>query len=90
MQRIRTLKNEPRTCDIDIIDFDGLSVDSEELKLPHPKLHERNFVLYPLIEIAPSWVHPLSNKKIDNLIKNLSHNSRNEITRLKESDILDK
>ena len=90
MQRIRTLKNEPRTCDIDIIDFGGLSIYSEELKLPHPKLHERNFVLYPLIEIAPSWVHPLNNKKIDNLIKNLSHNSRNEITRLKESDILDK
>ena len=89
MQRIRTLKNEPRTCDIDIIDFNGVSIYSDVLKLPHPKLHERNFVLYPLIEIAPNWVHPLNNKKIDNLIKKLSFNSRNEITRLKESVILD-
>lgn len=90
IERVKTSKNEPRTCDIDIIDFNGVVLSSNNLDLPHPNAHERNFVLYPLLEIAPHWVHPISNKKIDILIKNLTFKSSNEITRLKESVMIDK
>jgi 2-amino-4-hydroxy-6-hydroxymethyldihydropteridine diphosphokinase len=83
MGRIRKKKNEPRVCDIDIIDFNSLKLNSEKLILPHPKAHERNFVLIPLMEICSDWVHPKINKKIDILIDNLGIKRRNEITRIK-------
>ena len=44
--RIKTKKNEPRVCDIDIIDFNGLIDNIKDLNLPHPRSHVRNFVLY--------------------------------------------
>ena len=47
MKRTRGIKNQPRTCDIDIIDFNGEILNKKNIILPHPKLHERNFVLYP-------------------------------------------
>ena len=88
MKRIRIVKNEPRTCDIDIIDFNGEVFNKKNIVLPHPKLHERNFVLFPLKEICSMWIHPIMNKKVDVLIKNLSPKTRNEITRIEESVIL--
>jgi|TARA_B110000467_G_C17862581_1_gene235591 2-amino-4-hydroxy-6-hydroxymethyldihydropteridine diphosphokinase len=88
MGRERKAKNNPRTCDIDIIDFNGLIENSVSINLPHPRICERNFVLYPLFEIQPNWVHPKNNKKIDILIENLEIKTRNEITRVKESGIL--
>jgi 2-amino-4-hydroxy-6-hydroxymethyldihydropteridine diphosphokinase len=90
MGRKRTYKNEPRTCDIDVIDFNQMVLDSEKICLPHPRTHERNFVLYPLQEINAQWTHPKSNKKIHTLIDNLSFDESNEITRLKERVILNK
>jgi 2-amino-4-hydroxy-6-hydroxymethyldihydropteridine diphosphokinase len=88
MGRIRNIKNEPRICDIDIIDFDGLVINNKEIKLPHPEAYKRNFVLFPLREIFPMWIHPLNNIKIEDLINKLDPKSRNEITRSKESAIL--
>ena len=86
--RVRSKKNEPRTCDIDIIDYNGEVFSSEELKIivPHKSMSSRNFVLYPLKEICPSWMHPLTKKNIDNLIKDLN-TSNNEITKLNQNDI---
>ena len=46
--RVKSKRNDPRVCDIDIIDFNGLIKKNKILKLPHPRLHIRNFVLYPL------------------------------------------
>ena len=89
MERKRNTKNEPRTCDIDIIDFKGLIKNQKNVVLPHPKMYKRNFVLFPLKEINPQWIHPKFNKKIDFFINNLSQIARNEITRKKESVILD-
>ena len=86
--RIRIRKNEPRTCDIDIIDFNGEIIKSDELIVPHPRLHLRNFVIYPLKEIEPNWFHPIFNKNIDSFFQELDKNSHNEITRLIKSDIL--
>ncbi len=85
--RIRKKKNEPRICDIDIIDFNGEVLKSDDLTIPHPKSHLRNFVLYPLKEIEPNWHHPVFNKKIDSFFEELDKNSHNEITRLGKSDI---
>ena len=86
--RIRIKKNEPRTCDIDIIDFNGEIIKNDELIVPHPRLHLRNFVIYPLKEIEPNWLHPIFNKNIDSFFQELDKNSHNEITRLGKSDIL--
>ena len=86
--RTRVKKNEPRTCDIDIIDFNGEIIKNDELVSPHPRLHLRNFVIYPLKEIEPNWFHPIFNKNIDSFFQKLDKNSHNEITRLIKSDIL--
>ena len=48
-----------RTLDLDIIDFAGLAIDEDGLTLPHPRAHERAFVLAPLAELAPGWRHPI-------------------------------
>ena len=72
--RLRNNKNEPRTCDIDIIDYDKKIVKgakSQSLTIPHPKMHKRNFVLLPLFEIAKTWIHPLKKVSIKDLINAL-------------------
>ena len=80
--RIKTKKNDPRKIDIDIIDFNGQIKNSNDLILPHPRAHLRNFVLYPILEIDPKWSHPILKKNAQFLINNLSQKYRIEITRL--------
>jgi len=58
MGRVRTVRNAPRTVDIDILGAGGIVVTGDALRIPHPRLHQRAFVLLPLIEIAPEWRHP--------------------------------
>ncbi len=86
--RIRSKKNEPRVCDIDVIDFKGLKIENKTLILPHPRSHKRNFVLYPIKEIDPKWIHPNYKKNVDFLIGKLNYSSRIEITRLSKSVII--
>lgn len=62
---------ESRIIDIDIIDFSGDVSQSDKLTLPHPLISERAFVLRPLAEILPHWIHPKSGQKIKDLIDNL-------------------
>ena len=71
--RVRSKKNAPRTCDIDIIDYEKkiLNEKNNKLILPHPRLTIRNFVLLPLFEIEKSWKHPKSKINIVNLINSL-------------------
>ena len=72
--RLRKKKNEPRTCDIDIIDYDKKiqkSTKNQNLIIPHPKMHKRNFVLLPLYEIAKTWIHPIKKTSIKDLINAL-------------------
>ncbi len=73
--RKNKIKNYPRTCDIDIIDFKGLKYNKNNIEIPHPRLTDRNFVLVPLYEIEKTWKHPKSNISIHNLLKNLDLNS---------------
>jgi len=83
--RIRTKKNGPRIIDIDIIDFNSEIIVTNDLILPHPKCHLRNFVLFPIFQIDPNWSHPIIKKKAQFLINSLSQKSRIEITRLQKN-----
>ena len=83
--RIKTKKNDPRVIDIDIIDFKGIIIKTNDIILPHPKTHLRNFVLYPILEIDPKWSHPILRKNPQFLINKLNQKSRIEITRLKKN-----
>ena len=69
--RKKNIRNFPRTCDIDIIDFRGLKFKKQNIEVPHPRLLKRNFVLLPLFEIEKGWRYPETNITIDKLIKNL-------------------
>ena len=57
----------PRYMDIDIIFFNDDVIDDDLLKIPHPRMHLRNFVLIPLLEIAPDWIHPGLQKSVEQL-----------------------
>ena len=75
-----TIKNSPRECDIDILDYNCKTMQ-KGIKLPHPRMHRRNFVLFPLFELNKNWVHPITKKNIKKLISNLS---KKEISSIKE------
>jgi 2-amino-4-hydroxy-6-hydroxymethyldihydropteridine diphosphokinase len=57
--RERSFANAPRVIDLDLLAYGGLVMDTPELTLPHPRMTQRGFVLHPLVEIAPDWVHPV-------------------------------
>jgi 2-amino-4-hydroxy-6-hydroxymethyldihydropteridine diphosphokinase len=61
-----------RMIDIDILFYDQLIIQEEQLTIPHPLLHQRLFVLNPLAEIAPKLIHPILNKTIDSLLKEIN------------------
>ena len=65
--RGRDLRNDPRTLDLDLIAHGRLVIDTPGLVLPHPRAHERRFVMGPLAEIAPGWVHPALGRTADSL-----------------------
>ena len=87
--RKRAKKNDPRTCDIDIIDFNNKVFDFyyKDLKfiIPHEKAKYRNFVLIPLEEISPNWLHPKSKETIRSLINKLSSDERKSILKIKKN-----
>jgi 2-amino-4-hydroxy-6-hydroxymethyldihydropteridine diphosphokinase len=59
----------PRVVDLDILSFDDLILSEEGLTIPHPEMERRRFVLEPLSEIAPGWVHPVSGKPVEILLE---------------------
>ena len=70
--RKKSPKNSPRECDIDIIDYKNIQ-RNDEIILPHPRMYERNFVLFPLFELNRDWKHPVSKHHIKSLILSLSN-----------------
>lgn len=70
--RIRQKSNEARPLDLDIISFNNEIINNPPaLIVPHPRAHLRAFVLYPLRDIAPDWIHPIYQKNIEQLIKGI-------------------
>jgi 2-amino-4-hydroxy-6-hydroxymethyldihydropteridine diphosphokinase len=56
--RERPFPNAPRILDLDLLDYDGMQMATEQLTLPHPRMHERGFVILPLAEIVPDFILP--------------------------------
>ena len=86
LERIRKIKNEPRTCDIDLIDYNGENInivdDNFNLNVPHVMMTKRSFVLMPIKEIIPNWAHPVYLKKIDHFISLLSEEEKKSIIKI--------
>ena len=89
LERKRIKKNDPRTCDIDIIDYNNQILDFKyknlNLTVPHTNLIFRNFVLFPLQEISPEWKHPITKENISALIDKLSEEDKKSILMVKKN-----
>ena len=65
---LKSTEYSDRTIDIDILFYDDIVFNSDKLNIPHPKIELRNFVLIPLKEIEPNYIHPVLKKSIENLV----------------------
>lgn len=77
-RRVRTIANGPRTLDLDLLLFGDSIIDTPRLQVPHPRLHERGFVLVPLCDVAPQARHPILHETMGRLLQGVS---REGITR---------
>jgi dihydropteroate synthase/2-amino-4-hydroxy-6-hydroxymethyldihydropteridine diphosphokinase len=71
--RKETFRYGPREIDIDILFFDDLIIEEDDLVIPHPKFHERVFMLVPFSEVDPNFIHPTQKQKISDLLKKQDH-----------------
>jgi 2-amino-4-hydroxy-6-hydroxymethyldihydropteridine diphosphokinase len=79
--RKRSVKNAPRTLDLDIVDYDSRIGEGPPV-LPHPRMRDRAFVLVPLADVAPGWRHPVSGESVEDLIAALPADARAGIEKL--------
>ncbi|HEY0023546.1 MAG TPA: 2-amino-4-hydroxy-6-hydroxymethyldihydropteridine diphosphokinase [Longimicrobium sp.] len=77
--RVRTFADAPRTIDIDLLAFGRRVMEVPGLTLPHPRMHQRRFVLRPLAEIAPEWRHPVLGQTARELLSSGSARERVEL-----------
>ncbi len=73
--RVRGVSNAARTLDLDIVAMGALVRASADPVVPHPRMHQRAFVLRPLADIAPDWVHPQSGRTLTNLLADVAGQS---------------
>ena len=88
LERKRKKKYDPRTCDIDIIDYNNqipsFKYKDSEIILPHKELIYRSFVLFPLQEIYPEWIYPITKENIKTLIQKLTTDQKKSILKIKK------
>jgi len=82
MGRFRQARWGPRVLDLDLLLYDGEILSGADLKLPHPEMHRRSFVLVPLAEIAPQAWHPVLNKSATELLAELDPEDREALQKL--------
>jgi len=70
--RQESFPNGPRLIDMDILFYNDLVVNKPSIVVPHPRLHERGFVLLPLMDIAPGLVHPVTQKSVREMVEQLN------------------
>jgi len=75
-------RNQPRTLDIDLIFYDDLILDSDNLTIPHPRFRTRRFVLEPLVELIPNFSDPISGKRLVELLRECP--DRHRVTRMEQ------
>ena len=78
-KRVRLFKNGPRTLDIDLITYGDTVLNTSELTIPHPRMHERAFVLAPLKDIEPDLIVYPFNKSVQNLFEQLDEKEKNDV-----------
>ena len=69
--RTEAEKNAARVLDLDLLAFQNSIIDTQDLIVPHPRMHTRSFVLQPLYEIAEGWVHPVTGRTLSEMIEGL-------------------
>ena len=81
--RKRSVLNAPRSLDLDIAAYHDRIINQENLIIPHERMHERLFVLKPLTEIAPDWIHPVSKKSVSELMADCDPSQEIELANTK-------
>ena len=81
--RKRRMVNEARIIDLDLIDYSNKILINKEIVIPHPRAHQRRFVMEPLAELDKTWVHPILKINVNMILKNL-HNQNIKIFNEKE------
>ena len=71
--RRRKKVNEPRVIDLDLIDYSNKILSNEEIIIPHPRAHKRRFVMEPLAELDPNWVHPILKTDVSKILKKINN-----------------
>jgi 2-amino-4-hydroxy-6-hydroxymethyldihydropteridine diphosphokinase len=77
MGRVETFRYGPRLIDIDILFYENWVVNSPHLSIPHPRLHERAFVLVPLVDLAPGLIHPTIGKTVQQILETVDRTGIN-------------
>jgi 2-amino-4-hydroxy-6-hydroxymethyldihydropteridine diphosphokinase len=86
--RTREVALGPRTLDLDILLFDALILESPDLTIPHPRLHERKFALIPCLEIDPGLVHPRLKRPLAEFVGQIGDEQRIERYRTVPAELL--
>jgi len=71
--RRRKITNEPRVIDLDLIDYSNKILKNNQITIPHPRAHKRRFVMEPLAELDPNWVHPTLKRDVRTILKKLNN-----------------
>jgi 2-amino-4-hydroxy-6-hydroxymethyldihydropteridine diphosphokinase len=89
MGREASFRNAPRPIDVDIIFFNEIVFDSPDLTIPHPRMHERAFVLAPLAELVPEDIHPVLKRTVSDLVQTIDQSRIDKLSDLSDlSDII--